>query len=242
MKQAVIKRNGKFIIMLVAILCLIVYGVKKDAYVIYNYDKAYNEPINNECQNFKNDYQVYFKNNQAIKELNPTDPEPKGFSVSEHFSFFLYNQKLFNAANIENVKLKDLADVDLIKFCFKFHQNEMIEKQSYNNAPSLFSSSFGLLNYHKLRIVVNIAAGLFGALMLFFILKEVKSESEGFYRLLILSAFIMASIPYFIDTYSVFVTPQTQSITFPASILLVFYLIYKLYKWIADGFTKSNLR
>jgi hypothetical protein len=233
MNQSVGKRANALLIILIATASILIgFGIRKDISVLFEYFTTYSKSTDSGCRNFSAHYQLY-------KSLEPW----------ELFSFLQKSYGISNgirmreSAQSEKIDFNQITEIELEKFCIKNQANEIISIFILNNnATSYFNKSIGALDYHKLKIVFNIAAGVMGFLILQFIAARVKVKSEGVFRMAILFGFAIASIPFFITPYYELATPQTQAITFPASIFLTLYLIYKIYKWIADGFAKSSIK
>lgn len=224
------KRYAVIFIMMIMAFAISAFGMKYEIAQLYNYYSRHSDDVKDVCQNFPYKYENFM----SMKITHP--------NFSSAIAFVENNKEIIDRVlDFEKENSKKPNDLEVRKICTEYYVQFWLglNGEAFYSAKS--NKSIDYLKLYKTKIVVNILASSFAMALLCFIFIRIKNKSEGLFRISVLSIFPIAAIPFLISNYSIIATPETQSITFNASIFLALYLICKIYKWIADGFTKSNV-
>lgn len=228
-----IDKNNRYaviFIMMIMSFTISAFGVKYEIAQIYNYYSWHSDDVKEVCQNFPYKY----KNFMSMKITHP--------NFSSAISFAKNNKEIIDRTlDFEKENSKKPNDLEIQKICTEYYVQKWLGLTGYSSNSAKFNNSIDYLMLYNTKILANILASSLAMALLCFIFIRIKEKSEGLFRISILSTFPIAAIPFFVSNYSTIATPETQSITFNASIFLALYLIYIIYKWIADGFAKSNV-
>jgi hypothetical protein len=231
MDDTQIKSNKNSIpnlLILIAVL-FIIFGVKNEIYAVFKYYTTYNTDVKRDCKDFDLQYKTYKSN--------------KG-SIYNKLSFFTKNEELIDLVD-NKILYSYSSSKTAFETCIEYKSDIFIAW--ITNAPLIskpgskyFIRKSGILDHYKFKIAINLIGGLISFSIFFNIILKIKKYSEGHFRIAILLSLVVASIPYLIAPVGEMATQQTQSITYPATILSFLYFFYRIYKWISDGFKKNQ--
>jgi len=202
-------------------------AVRNEISLIYDFYKNFHEPIReSDCANFLFHYSRY-------KSWKPGENFDRDFLIM----FKATNGDLINLIESrERASTIELTKDERRKICIEYKSDEIIKLISETHGISDAYKINNLSQFYLYKIVINILFTLLGALVIYAVLTRVKKQSEGLFRLLATLVIPLVIVPHILPSYSIIATPTTQSFTYPATALLVFFLAYKLIKWIRDGF------